>query len=177
MGILGYGDVGSTVGKLFRGFGCDVAYWSRTRRPADPSTWLDVPALCARSDVLVICLPLSATTRGLLDSSMLDLLPAGATVINVGRGGVLVESALLERLDSGRLSGAALDVHEREPLPSGHPALSHERVLLSPHSAGNTRQSVDRVMAKALANLRRVVEGRAVIDVVNGVSPLVQRRG
>lgn len=175
IGVVGFGDVGQSVATLFRGLGCDVAYWSQTRRPG-PSAWFDLPSLCGRSDILVICLPLTPDTGNLVDSTMLALLPPGATVVNVGRGGVLDEAALLAHLESGHLSGAALDVHAEEPLPPDHPVFSHERVLLSPHSAGNTRQSIARVNAQAVANLRRVLDGEPVIDVVNGVSPVVKRR-
>lgn len=175
IGVVGFGDVGQTVATLFRGLGCDVAYWSRTRRPG-PSAWFDLPSLCGRSDILVICLPLTPDTGNLVDSTMLAWLPPGATVVNVGRGGVLDEAALLSHLDSGHLSGAALDVHAEEPLPPDHPVFSHENVLLSPHSAGNTRQSIARVNEQAVANLRRVLDGEPVIDVVNGVSPVVKRR-
>ncbi len=177
IGVLGYGAAGSTVAELFAALGCDVAYWSRRCHGEASIGRLELSALYARSDVLVLCLPLTRETTRLVDSAALAALPAGAVVVNVGRGGVLDEVALLEQLNTGHLGGAALDVHSQEPLPVGHPILAHERVLLSPHSAGNTRQSVDRVMVAALANLRRVVAGQPAVDVVNGVSPIVARRG
>jgi D-3-phosphoglycerate dehydrogenase len=176
IGVLGFGSVGSLAAKLFAAWGCDVAYWSRHPRPDAPFPWLEVPALCARSDVLLLCLPRTPETHGLIGEAELAALPAGAIVVDVGRGGVLDPTALIAALDSGHLSGAALDVYPTEPLPPDHPLRSHDRVLLSPHAAGAAGQAVARVISQSVANIRRVVDGEPVRDVVNGVSPVVSRR-
>lgn len=176
VGILGLGAVGSSTAALFAAFGCDVAYWSRRPRPQAPYPWLDVPALAARSDVLVLCLALAPETRGLVGPELLAALPRGAYLVDVSRGGVLDQAALIAALDAGHLTGAAVDVHPHEPLALEDPLRRHERVLLSPHAGGATRQAVTRILGQSVANLRRVLDGRPVIDVVNGVAATVQRR-
>ena len=175
VGILGLGPVGSITAGLFAAFGCDVAYWSRTRKDV-PYAFLEPAALCARSDILVLALPLTAETFGLISTELLAALPAGAYVINVGRGNVLDHAALLAALEDGRLGGAALDVFPEEPLPADDPLRKTDRILLSPHAAGATRQSVQRIIERSVANLHRAVAGEPVIDVVNGLQPLIRRR-
>lgn len=176
VGIVGLGAVGSLTAGLFAAFGCDVAYWSRRPRPESRYPWLEVPALAARSDVLVLCLPLTPETRDLVSSELLATLPRGAYLVDVSRGGVLDQAALIAALDSGHLSGAAVDVHPQEPLALDDPLRRHERVLLSPHAGGATRQAVARVLGQSVANLRRVLDGEPVVDVVNGVAATVPRR-
>jgi D-3-phosphoglycerate dehydrogenase len=176
VGVLGFGSVGSLAASLFTAWGCDVAYWSRHPRPDAVFPWLEVPALCARSDVLLVCLPRTPETHDLIGAAELGALPAGAIVIDVGRGGVLNPAALIAALDSGHLSGAALDVYPTEPLPPDHPLRTHDRVLLSPHAAGAAGQAVARVIGQSVANIRRVLDGEPTRDVVNGISPLVTRR-
>jgi D-3-phosphoglycerate dehydrogenase len=176
VGVLGFGSVGSLAASLFAAWGCDVAYWTRHPRADAPYPWLELPALCTRSDVLVLCLPRTPQTHGLVGAAELAALPAGAIVIDVGRGGVLDPATLIAALDSGHLSGAALDVYPTEPLPTDHPLRTHDRVLLSPHAAGAASQAVARVIGQSVANIRRVLDGEPVRDVVNGVSPMVTRR-
>jgi D-3-phosphoglycerate dehydrogenase len=180
VGVIGFGPIGATSARLFRAFGCAVSYWSRNRRPADESagaTWRDLDDLVASSDVLVVVLPLAEETRGLLDARRLALAPAGAYLINAARGGIVDEAALLAEVEAGRFAGAALDVFGVEPLPADDPLRRCDRIVLSPHCAGSSRQAQLRLLGQAVANLRRVVEGEAVRDVVNGVSPQVVRRG
>jgi D-3-phosphoglycerate dehydrogenase len=176
VGVLGFGSVGSLAASLFAAWGCDVAYWSRNPRPDAAFPWLEVPALCARSDVLLLCLPRTPETHGLIGDAELSALPAGAIVVDVGRGGVLNPAALIAALDSGHLSGAALDVYPTEPLPPDDPLRTHDRFLLSPHAAGAAGQAVARVIGQSVANIRRVLDDEPIRDVVNGISPMVTRR-
>lgn len=177
VGVLGMGAIGAEVARLFGAVGCPVAYWSRRRR-ADGvhGEYKALDELLASSDVLVVCLPLAPETRGLLDAARLALLPRGAFLINVARGGIVPDDAVLAALESGGLGGAALDVYEREPLPDDHPLRSQQKVVLSPHVAGVTRQAQHNMIAAVLDNVRAVVEGRPVANVVNDADPLVRRR-
>lgn len=175
VGIVGFGPVGSITADLFAAFGCEVAYWSRTPRDVR-FTYLEPAALCARSDVLVLALPLTAETGNFVGTELLAAMPSGAYLINVGRAGTLDHPALLAALESGQLGGAALDVFLSEPLPPGDPIRDNDRILLSPHAAGATKQSVARVVAKSVDNLRRVLDGEPVLDVVNGLDPMIRRR-
>ncbi|MCO6006816.1 3-phosphoglycerate dehydrogenase [Actinoallomurus purpureus] len=174
VGVLGMGAIGAEVTRLFEAFGCQVAYWSRRRR--DTGVYRELDDLLAGSDILVVCLPRTPETVGLLDSPRLALLPEGAFLVNVARGGIAPDDAVLAALESGRLGGAALDVYEREPLPADHPLRRHESVLLSPHAAGSTRQSQLNIITAVIDNIRAAVEGRPVANVVNGLGPLIRRR-
>lgn len=176
VGVVGFGAVGSLVAQLYSGFGCDVAYWTRRPRPEATFPWLELSALCARSDVLVLCVPLTPETAGLIDAEKLAAISRGGYLIDVSRGGVLDQDALLAAVESGHLGGAAVDVHPQEPMPAGHPLLGNDRILLSAHSAAATPQAVARVIEQSMANFRRVIDGEPVIDVVNGVEPKVRRR-
>jgi D-3-phosphoglycerate dehydrogenase / 2-oxoglutarate reductase len=174
VGVLGMGAIGTEAARLFEALGCPVSYWSRRRR--ETGVYKEIEELLATSDVLVVCLPLTAETRGLLDARRLALLPDGALLVNVARGGIAPDEAVLAALDSGRLAGAALDVYDEEPLPAEHPLRRHENVVLSPHCAGATRQAQLNIITKVRDNVTAAVEGRPVANVVNGVDPLVRRR-
>jgi D-3-phosphoglycerate dehydrogenase len=137
---------------------------------------MDLDALLARSQVLVVVVALAPQTRGLLDTARLARLPAGAFVVNAARGGVLDEDALLTAVRSGHLAGAALDVYATEPLPADSPLRGEDRILLSPHAAGATREAQGRLITAVVDNIRRAVTGEPVAHVVNGVDPLVRRR-
>ena len=115
-------------------------------------------------------------TRDLLGADRLSLLPSGAYVVNAARGGIVDETALLEAVRSNALAGAALDVYDVEPLPPASPLREEDRILLSPHAAGATRQAQSRLIQAVVANVRRAVSGEPVLDVVNGVDPAVRRR-
>jgi D-3-phosphoglycerate dehydrogenase len=174
VGVLGMGAIGTETARLFRALGCQVAYWSRRRR--EIGVFKEIDELLAFSDILVVCLPLTPDTRELLHAGRLALLPDGAMLVNVARGGIAPGDAVLAALENGRLAGAALDVYEKEPLPADHPFRRHENVLLSAHSAGATRQSQLNIIGMVLDNIRAAVEGRPVLNVVNGLDPLIRRR-
>ena len=143
VGIMGLGLLGQAVLERLKAFGFPLAGWNRS-----PRTIQDVELLCRRADLdgvprarptsLICLLPLTDETRGILNTSLFEQLPRGAQLINVGRGGHLVEADLIAALERGVLSGAVLDVAEQEPLPAGHPFWSHPRILLTPHIASMT---------------------------------------
>ena len=176
VGVVGMGPVGRATASLLTAFGCDVVHWSRSRRDDAPAPWVELDDLLATSDVVVLAIALGAATRDLLDDAGLARLKPGALVVNAARGGVLDEDALVRALERGHVGGAALDVFRVEPLPAESPLRTAPRVLLSPHAAGSTVQAVTRILTQANANLRRVLDGEPVVDVVNGLPPLVRRR-
>ncbi|MEU5987894.1 NAD(P)-dependent oxidoreductase [Spirillospora sp. NPDC047418] len=176
VGIGGFGAIGAEAARLFAALGCAVSYWTRRRRPEAAATYRGLDDLVATSDILVLALPLTEETRGLIGPERLALLPAGALLINVARGGIAPDGAVLAALESGRLAGAALDVFEREPLPADHPLRSREDVLLSPHAAGSSVQSQRNLLAAVRDNVTAAVQGRDVRNIVNGVKPQAIRR-
>ncbi|HEX3604927.1 MAG TPA: NAD(P)-dependent oxidoreductase [Candidatus Dormibacteraeota bacterium] len=179
VGIVGFGDIGTRCAALFAAFGSEVSYWSRRRRSAEEergATWRELDDLIARSSILVLVVPLTEDTRGLLDPGRLARMPRGAIVVNAGRGGLVDEEALIAALDSGALGGAALDVFATEPLAPGSPLRSNDRVLLSPHIAGATAESRMRIFTMIAGNLSRAMRGEPLEGVVNGAPPLVRWR-
>jgi phosphoglycerate dehydrogenase-like enzyme len=182
IGLVGFGSIGQALAERLAGFGCPVNYWSRRPRPPEQEHGAryvaDLGELVSTSDVLVNVVALTADTRNLLDRSLLERLPSGALLVNASRGGIVDESGVADLIETGRLAGAAFDVYATEPLPLESPLLRlpRERVLLTPHTAGSTAQSVTRLLQRTVANLGRAVRGEPVEDVVNGVDSVVRRR-
>jgi glyoxylate/hydroxypyruvate reductase A len=139
IGILGLGEIGTLAGQRLREWDFDVAGWSRTRKHAPGIASFageaELPAFLARSDILICLLPLTPDTRGILNAKLFAQLPKDAFVINVARGGHLVEEDLIAAIDSGHLSGATLDVFNTEPLPETSPLWAHPKITVTPHIA------------------------------------------
>jgi (S)-sulfolactate dehydrogenase len=153
LGIVGFGGIGRLVAKLALGFGMTVTA-SDAMLPADSPAWRDAGVtraslddLLAGSDAVTLHVPLTADTRHLIDAARIARMKPGAILINSARGGVVDEAALAAALRSGRLGGAALDVFETEPLPAGSPLAGVPNLVLTPHVAGVTRESNERVSA------------------------------
>jgi D-3-phosphoglycerate dehydrogenase len=180
VGIVGMGQIARECAIRYSALGCDVAHWSRTPREpaaAGGAPWLPLADLLRRSDVLVVLVALATETRDLIGADELALLPPGAFLVNAARGGIVDEAALLAAIRSGAMAGGALDVYATEPLPAESPLREEDRLLLSPHSAGSTRQSQGRLIKAVVDNLTRAVSGQPVVDVVNGLDPVIRRRG
>ena len=171
VGVVGMGPIGRRAAELYRAFGCEVSYWSRTEKPDAPATWQDLDELVATSDVVVLVIALGPQTRGLVDPRRMK---PGAVLVHAARGEVLVEEAVPEAHAAGVLF--ALDVFSVEPLPSDAAVRDLPGVLLSPHAAGSSAQAAGAILEMTKANLQRVLAGEPVVDVVNGVDPAVRRR-
>jgi len=169
VGLMGHGSTGQAVAAALVGLGYPVRAWTRTPhrndRVAHFSGREELTAFLAGTRVLVCLLPLTAQTQGLIDAAALSALPPDAYVINVSRGQMLDQAALLEAIRSGRLAGAALDVFAREPLPPDSPLWDEPRILLTPHIAAAPRP--DRVAAQIIANLERARRGERLEHVVD----------
>ncbi|MCD0447728.1 3-phosphoglycerate dehydrogenase [Actinocorallia sp. API 0066] len=176
VGVVGYGAIGAETARLFSALGCRVSYWSRTPKPDAVAAYLSLEELLSTASVLVVALPLTPETHGLIGERELALLPSGALLVNVARGGIVPDAAVLAALESGALGGAALDVFEAEPLPAGHPLRTHENALLSPHAAGASGQAQLAIIGEVVANVTRLVSGEPVRHVVNGLGPHIERR-
>jgi len=172
--VIGAGGIGSAVARRFSGLGCSVV---GVRRRPD----LGVPAGCSRvvgaedldaelpaADVVVLAAPFTDQTKTLLDRRRLALLPDAAIVVNVARGGLVAEEALLEALEAGKLRGAVLDVFQTEPLPSTSAFWQHPRVLVLPHVSGvSPHRHWVRTLALFEDNWRRWVAGEPLRNVVD----------
>lgn len=163
VGIIGFGGVGQAVGRRAEALGMRVLPVRRRQEFGDPT----VDEVVAEADYLVVSAPLTPATHHLLNRQRLERMKPESVLINVGRGSVVEEPALIELLESRRIRGAALDVFESEPLPPGHPLWTLENVLLSPHTADHTADSHDRAMAFFIENLHRFQRGESLENVVD----------
>ena len=167
--VLGLGNMGAEVARTLAGIGFAVHGWSRRPKALGGIVChhgeAGLAELLPLAEILVCLLPLTPATEGVLNKSLFAQLPEGAAVINVGRGGHLVEEDLVPALDSGQLSGATLDVLRQEPPPEDHPFWTHPKVLLTPHIASLIDPEAG---AKVIAeNIRRFRAGEAVPDLVD----------
>ena len=169
IGVMGTGVIGGAAAQHLATLGFDVLGWTRRPRRIDKVRGFhgrrQLSAFLERTDILVCVLPLTAETRGIINARTLGTLPRGACLINVARGGHVVDADLLAALDSGHLAGAALDCFNEEPLPPDHPYWAHPKVLVTPHIAG---EGVVRSMTAHIAeNIARSREGRPLLGLVN----------
>lgn len=187
VGIVGYGRIGREIARLVTAFGMrplgvkrtssaaasDKFDTGRVRVSDDPTEIFPIERLddvLAQSDVLVIVVPLTALTRGMIGAARLDRLPRGALIVNIARGGIVDEAALLERLRDGRIGGAALDVFDEEPLPADSPWWNEPNTLVTPHVAGLAPQYHAQTLDLVVENLTRLAEGLPVLNEVDRVS-------
>jgi glyoxylate/hydroxypyruvate reductase A len=173
IGILGLGEIGTVAGERLRDLGFPVAGWSRSRKnvPGIKSHAGDAEfdAFLGASDFLICLLPLTPETRGILNATSFAKLPAGAYVINVARGGHLIESDLVAAIDSGHLAGATLDVFETEPLPETSPLWLHPKILATPHIAAISDPAVAaRFVIDGIAKAERGERHENTVDMSRG---------
>jgi phosphoglycerate dehydrogenase-like enzyme len=170
LGIVGLGDIGGHLARFGHGLGMDVVAHTRTpdptRVPDVPVRFVDLGELLREADAVVLCVPLSEETRGLIDRTALAAMKDDAVLINVSRGPVVVTDDLLGAMRAGRPAGAGLDVTDPEPLPGDHGLRDLPNVLISPHNAGRTIESQGEALARMRENVRRVLSGAPPIDPV-----------
>ncbi|HXN22160.1 MAG TPA: D-2-hydroxyacid dehydrogenase [Candidatus Dormibacteraeota bacterium] len=175
VGIVGYGDIGRAVATRVRPMGMQVLAVKRHVSPLDstdplveqmyaPERLLDMFTRC---DYIVVAAPLTSETRGMIGDAEFAAMRSTAVIINVGRGPIIVEKALLSALSSGRIKGAALDVFDQEPLPEGHPFFKLENILLSPHCADHTPDWLEQAMKFFIAQFNRFRKGEPLMNVVD----------
>jgi phosphoglycerate dehydrogenase-like enzyme len=173
VGVVGLGGLGAPVARRAIGLGMWVAGVRRRPDRGGPPgvAWVggpgDVSRLAAESDVLVLAAPQTRETLALVGRAVLERLRPGAIVVNLSRGALLDEAALLALLDAGHLSGAALDVFTVEPLPPDHAFWRHSRVLVSPHAAAVTGRFWERETGLIVENIRRYLAGVPLANVVD----------
>lgn len=178
VGVMGMGVLGADAALKLKVMGFEVAGWSRT-----PKTIAGVPVFCGedgleaflkRTEMLVVLLPLTELTKGILNLSLLEKLARngkldGPVLINAGRGGLQVESDILTALDSGVLKAASLDVFETEPLPADSPLWTHPQVIITPHvAAASEPVATARYIVKQIRLLQEGKEASGRVDRVTG---------
>lgn len=164
--ILGYGSVGAAVERRLAGFEVDILRVARRARAG--VLGLDqLPDVLPRADVVVVLVPMTEQTRGMVDAAFLGRMRNGALLVNVARGAVVQTDALLAELRSGRLT-AAVDVTDPEPPPPGHPLWSAPNLLLTPHVGGNTSAFLPRAFGLLRDQLSRWTAGSPLENVVSG---------
>jgi len=179
--VVGAGSIGRAIARLAGQAGMCVEGIARTERTDDPDFGhvrppSELHARLAQADVVVIAAPLTDDTRGMIGAGELAAMGAGARLINVGRGAIVDQAALVDALRSGRLGGAALDVFDDEPLPPGHPLWDLPNVVVSPHMSGDYAGWLDALGELFVENLRRWQHGNQLLNVVDKQVPTPAER-
>lgn len=162
--IVGHGSIGAAVERRLGGFEVEVVRVARSAREG-VHAMEELPALLPSADVVVLLVPATPDTAGMVDAAFLARMKDGAVLVNAARGGVVDTEALIAELKTGRLR-AALDVTAPEPLPEGHPLWSAPGVLITPHIAGSTPASVRRTLRLIREQLGRYLAGEELINVI-----------
>ena len=174
VGIVGYGDIGRAVAARVRAMGMKVLAVKRHVAQSDSDPLVDQIygphqriEMLSRCDYVVVATPLNAETQGLIGETELAAMKPDAVIINVGRGPVIDEPAMIKALSENLIKGAALDVFAEEPLPKGHPFYTLQNVLLSPHCADHTPDWLDNAMRFFIAQFERFRRGEPLLNVVD----------
>jgi glyoxylate reductase len=167
LGIIGMGRIGRQVAKRAQGFGMTVLYHNRQRNAeaeiALGARYATKDELLAEADYVVLTVPLTAETRGLIGRAELAKMKPTASLVNVARGPVVDQDALVEALTAGKLHAAALDVTDPEPLPRDHPLLKLDNVIITPHLGSATVETRRRMAELAIQNLLAGLEGKPLV--------------
>ena len=169
--LVGLGEIGREVARLGKAFGMRTVGFRRTEGP--PPEWVDevhgpqrLAELAGQADAMVVSLPMTEQTAGLIDRATIGRLPASCIFVNVGRGGVVDEPALTDALRERRIAGAVLDVFATEPLPADSPLWTLPNVLITPHAVAVSPRENERITELFCDNLRRYLDGRPLRNVV-----------
>ncbi|MGH9592018.1 MAG: D-2-hydroxyacid dehydrogenase [Bryobacteraceae bacterium] len=174
LGIIGYGGIGSTAAERARAFGMRIVALRRRpelfqRDPIIDRTYApsQINDLMAASDYILTAAPLTNDTRGLIGEAQIAAMKPSSVIINVGRGAVIDEAALIRALEAGKIRGAALDVFAVEPLPAGHPFYRMENVLMSPHTADHVQDFIHLAVECFLDNFQRFRAHQPLLNIVD----------
>lgn len=168
VGILGFGTLGQAVGKKLVEVGFPVSGWSKSAKEISgikSFTKGQLDAFLRNCNILVCLLPLTSDTHEILNDKLFQKLPKGSYLINVARGGHLNDKDLIQSINSGQLSGAALDVFHTEPLPKDHPFWERREILITPHVA--SMSNAKSIMPQVIENYRRMERGEKLLNLVS----------
>lgn len=170
LGVIGIGNVGRQVVKIAKGFGMKVLVW--TRKPSIGRAkklgveFVDLQTLLEKSDFVSVHVPLTESTLNMISDKEIRMMKDGAILINTARGGIVNEKALLKALKNGKLRGACIDVFSQEPIRRNNPLLKMDNVIVSPHVAFSTKESLKKLVQKSISNVVDFVNGNP-LNVVN----------
>ncbi len=169
VGFLGYGMMAKAPALVLKSLGFPVSAWTRSPKPG-----AEVPVFhgddqlqpfLAQTDIAVCLLPLTRETEGIFNARTLAMLPKGAMLVNIGRGGHVVQDDLIAALDSGHLAHASLDALKPEPLPAGNPLWSHPKITIMPHVA--RRPTVAQIVTEIAANMQSLKAGKGLLQAID----------
>jgi phosphoglycerate dehydrogenase-like enzyme len=174
LGVVGYGEIGRRTAERAKPFGMEVHILRRRPELAAGDPLVDraysgdeLESLLAASDYVLVSAPLTDETRGMLSASQLAHMKSSAVLINLGRGPVVAETALVDALRQGKIRGAILDVFDEEPLPAGHPFYALDNVLLSPHCADHTATWMEEAIQLFIENLELFRAGKPLKNITD----------
>jgi D-3-phosphoglycerate dehydrogenase len=166
LGVVGFGGIGARMAEIGRALGMEVVAWTRNPSPERAArhgaAFVELNDLLAASDVVSLHVPATPETEKLIGAPEFDRMKPEAVLVNTARAAVVDEAAMIERLQSGRLTGAALDVYSEEPLPPGHPLTKLDNVVLSPHMGFGTPEAVTSMIDIAIDGLVGYFDGNPV---------------
>ena len=163
VGLVGYGDVARILAPILKAMGAHVIYTATSKKADADGEWRTLPQLLKEADIVSLHLPLIAETERLIDASAIAAMKPGAVLINTARGGLVDEPALIAALKSGKLRAAGLDVVTVEPAPAGNPLFDLPNVVLMPHIAWLTPETLERSLGVAFENCRRLRDGEPLL--------------
>ncbi len=163
--VIGAGDIGTAIGRMLAGFDVELTYVARTAREGVRAIG-DLPELLPHADVVILIVPVTPETTGMVDAGFLAAMRDGALLVNAARGVVVDTEALLAELTRGRIR-AAVDVTDPEPLPAGHPLWSAPGLLLTPHVGGAVPQTEARGTAAVTDQVTRILAGEPLLNIVD----------
>ncbi len=163
VGLVGYGAVASRLAEVLKALGATLLYTARTPKAGAAATWCSLSELLQQSDIVSLHLPLTAQSANLMNAKTFGLMKPGSIFINTARGGLVDEAALFDVLRSGRLRAAGLDVFATEPVAAHNPLLALEQVVVTPHIAWLTPQTLERSLVVGLENCRRLRDGEPIL--------------
>jgi len=167
VGLVGYGGIPRILAPVLLALGCRVVYTPRTAKAVADAEFMELEELLAESDIVSLHVPLTDETKLLLDRGRLALMKPEAIIVNTARGGLVDQDCLYEMLESGRLAAAGLDVFSEEPVNSSEPLLRLETVVVAPHLAWHTRETLERSAHLAVENCGRLRDDEPLENQVN----------
>lgn len=163
VGLVGYGDVARILAPVLKAMGASVLYTATSQKADAAAEWRDLPALLREADIVSLHLPLTPDTERMIDAAAIASMKPGCVLVNTARGGLVDEAALAQALTSGHLRAAGLDVVTIEPAPAGNPLFALDNVVVMPHIAWVTPETLERSLGIAFENCRRVRDGEDLL--------------